>query len=468
MIKTTTLKTSLIIACICLTTTLFSQVENTIEYNDFNFDTNSGFTGFVTSNPGSIAIGTLIKRTANLPSDEAAATGTSVLGYTRPANNEGHYTDLKTSKSVKLAGHESNLNYEGVSWLVMQTVNISSYLEMKATFATQSQYHEGADDESFKVLIGFNYTDGTDPSTVSWTDVTANVTDVNGVFGNDGAWALSSLDLSSYIATAGSDKFVLAFQYEYHNDGNAFSSTNNRNGNWNISDVKYAWNGYTETLENYTDPDATFSTETYTGDNSFSWTIAAKTTKNRMGPTKELYMVADKTGLLSGTISGGIGSFSVSCIDLFNTDQRDLELLINGSVAGTLSHSGAEAYTFKIEGINITGDITIGLRNTDTSNGSVAFDNLTWTTFSGVASLEDDLLKKSISIYPNPTRNFIHIANNDAIKISSINLLDLTGRIIYSSNNPNSINVESYPKGIYILYITSENGGNTSSKIIVN
>ncbi|WP_139958481.1 T9SS type A sorting domain-containing protein [Flavicella sediminum] len=468
MIKITTLKTILISTCFSLTANLFAQVENTIEYNDFQFATNSGFTGFVTHNPGSIAESTLIKRTSNIPTDEASAPGTSDLTYTRPANNEGHFTDAKVSKSVKLSGHESNLNYEGISWLVTQAVDISSYLNMTASFATQSQYHEGADDESFKVLIGFNYTDGTDPSTVTWTDVTANITSINGVFGNDGAWALSAIDLSSYIATTGSDKFVLAFQYEYHNDGNPFSGTENRNGNWNIADVKYSWNGYTETLENYTDENNVWSTETYTGDHGFSWTIEGKTTSTRMGSSKEIYMVADKTGLLSGTIPGGIASFAVSCIDLFNTTQRDLELLINGEVAGTLSHSGAEAYTFKVDNIDIAGAITIGLRNADTSTGSVAFDNLSWTAYSAVASVENDLLNESINIYPNPTNNYIHIANYEDLQIATVRLLDLAGKIIYNSNTTNPIDVQSYAKGIYIVSIQSEAGGIYNSKVIVN
>ncbi|MDG1803522.1 T9SS type A sorting domain-containing protein [Flavicella sp.] len=447
--------------------TCFAQVENIVEYNDFQFDTNSGFTSFVSHNPNNVAVGTLIKRTANLPTDEVDAPGTSILGFIRPTNNIGHYTDVRTPKSIKLSGNSSTENYEGISWLVTQSVDISKLLEMSVCFASQNQYHEGADDEDFQVLIAFNYTDGADPSTATWIDVTANITNINGIYANDGNWAYSNLDLADHISTSGSDKFVLAFKYTYHNDGNPFSGTDNRNGNWNISDVKYSWSGYQETLENYTDPTNEWSTESYAGDNGFSWTIEAKTTTNRIGPTKELYMVADKTGLTSGTISGGIKSFAVSCKNIFTTTSANLELLINGNTVGTTSNTtNDEEYIFKVENIDITGDFTIGFRNADTSNGSVAFDNLMWATYSGVASTKSQE-KISFSAYPNPVRNTLFIKTQQNTTIDTVQLIDLTGKIIYESAAVSSIDIQSIKSGLYILFLTTKNGISSSTKIVI-
>lgn len=109
----------------------------------------------------------------------------------------------------------------------------------------------------------------------------------------------------------------------------------------------------------------------------------------------------------------------------------------------------------------------------NTRNGALVgtTDGATYATNSScaVASVEDDILSQGISIYPNPTNNFINIRSIDSnIEIKNVNLMDMLGRTIYSSNESKSIDVSSFTEGIYFLKLQSQDGGVLSKKIIVN
>lgn len=61
---------------------------------------------------------------------------------------------------------------------------------------------------------------------------------------------------------------------------------------------------------------------------------------------------------------------------------------------------------------------------------------------------------ESITIYPNPTKNFISI-NAQANKLEVINI---SGETLFEDKNSNQVNVESLTQGIYYLKITLQNG----------
>ncbi len=73
--------------------------------------------------------------------------------------------------------------------------------------------------------------------------------------------------------------------------------------------------------------------------------------------------------------------------------------------------------------------------------------------------ISEQLSDKSISIFPNPTT--IELTIQSQAQISSIEISDLTGRIIFTSQ-PNTtlikVNTEAFPTGCYFLCITIENG----------
>lgn len=231
-------KITLLILFTCLLYKTEAQ-ETIIYYDDFRFANNSGFQGFVTSNPDGLAVGDIIIRNTDLPDE------TTVLGYTRPTNNFGDRTDARDQRHVSLVGHISNDNYTATSWVVTDPVDISTSSNMVITFALRNRFRndDGDADPNFKILIATNYTITTDPTTVIWTDITSQVFRVsnNSVFESNPNWNLFYYNATSQIASTGSDKFALAFQYESFKGVNAFSGTN-RNGNWFISDVKYAEN----------------------------------------------------------------------------------------------------------------------------------------------------------------------------------------------------------------------------------
>ncbi len=139
----------------------------------------------------------------------------------------------------------------------------------------------------------------------------------------------------------------------------------------------------TETFENMTL--SGWGSETYIGDYGVEWTVIAKGVSGYINPSKGIYFHHNNQGIVlqSGTIPGGISSFSVTCKDLFNTGARVIELLINDNVVDSFTHNGTEVYTYTVDSINISGDFTIAIRNASGSaySNTIAIDNVTWTGY---------------------------------------------------------------------------------------
>lgn len=74
-----------------------------------------------------------------------------------------------------------------------------------------------------------------------------------------------------------------------------------------------------------------------------------------------------------------------------------------------------------------------------------------------------------ITIYPNPTNNFIKIQNSENLsKNYEYKIADLTGRIVKNGNSKfnEEINVENLQSGNYIIQIKNENGELFNQKLI--
>jgi len=88
---------------------------------------------------------------------------------------------------------------------------------------------------------------------------------------------------------------------------------------------------------------------------------------------------------------------------------------------------------------------------------------------SNILSVEDTSFSSNITVYPNPSNSIISIQNlNPSIKIKAVNLIDLTGRLLYQQQNANPIQVKPYAKGVYFLKIKNEMGTAIQKKIIIN
>jgi photosystem II stability/assembly factor-like uncharacterized protein len=86
----------------------------------------------------------------------------------------------------------------------------------------------------------------------------------------------------------------------------------------------------------------------------------------------------------------------------------------------------------------------------------------------GTNSLGSSNSEISISIYPNPAQDFVTI--NDVPSGSTINMLDVTGKIVYSSvilNGQTTINTVDIEKGVYIIQAENK-GAVTNQKLVVN
>ena len=71
--------------------------------------------------------------------------------------------------------------------------------------------------------------------------------------------------------------------------------------------------------------------------------------------------------------------------------------------------------------------------------------------YSGITAVE--LLKSpEIIIYPNPTNGIVFVTGNPA----AITVLNINGKVLFQDINTNSINLQNYPEGIYLIKINEK------------
>ena len=92
------------------------------------------------------------------------------------------------------------------------------------------------------------------------------------------------------------------------------------------------------------------------------------------------------------------------------------------------------------------------------SNQSIAFgsgSNRYWKVFlnAGVLQTDDFMSNTSeIAVYPNPSNAIFHVASKNGAENMSLDVNDLAGRTILKTEG-NSIDLSTFPKGIYLLNI---------------
>ncbi len=92
-------------------------------------------------------------------------------------------------------------------------------------------------------------------------------------------------------------------------------------------------------------------------------------------------------------------------------------------------------------------------------------------TVSQSLSTNNTKIATKISVYPNPSTNFVIVENSkNNNNLFDYNILDITGRIVFSGNAKynEKINTESLTKGNYILEIKDNEGQVYNKKLIIN
>lgn len=129
--------------------------------------------------------------------------------------------------------------------------------------------------------------------------------------------------------------------------------------------------------------------------------------------------------------------------------------------------------------VNPSGTLTwaLDLPTYITSFGEDANGELYCTNGSIVYKIIDSSLsnssfdKNSISIYPNPAKTQLTIENATNTAFNSIQIMDITGKLLYAENNLNvtskTINVSSFTDGLYIIVAEDFSGNQFKSKVII-
>ena len=163
------------------------------------------------------------------------------------------------------------------------------------------------------------------------------------------------------------------------------------------------------------------------------------------------------TAELSWTENGTATSWEIAVVPDFNV----------GSTIPTTGWIAATSNPFIITGIPPSFDcyaffVRSACSLTEVSNWTGASTlGCSITAYNYFLTLSNDSFvsnseNNKFQIYPNPTKNIIHIKNNS--EIEKIKIFDYLGKeVLTQTQNYNEINVENLSKGIYLLEINSEN-----------
>jgi len=220
----------------------------------------------------------------------------------------------------------------------------------------------------------------------------------------------------------------------------------------------------TESFENIPASASSYATRTWTGDSGLDWTATDARTDQKINTTRAICI---RNGSLAAfTASNGIGNLTVTTKLIFGTVSGTFTLRVNGNSVGTIPYSTTEANT-TIIGINIAGDVIISITDNSNTANRVAFDDLSWTCYSGLGI--ETLSPKEFKIYPNPSKGNFNVIFDDSNGVHSVEIFSLLGQKVFEKNNTqgSSISVTNLAKGTYLIKVTKDSKSRTE-KIIIN
>ena len=89
-------------------------------------------------------------------------------------------------------------------------------------------------------------------------------------------------------------------------------------------------------------------------------------------------------------------------------------------------------------------------------NNNVVYVNPEYNECDMPFAVEDNSITNEITVYPNPASDVIKILNDNNLNITNVEIIDLTGRTVLSTDNANDIDISSIPEGQYFVKIIGE------------
>jgi chitodextrinase len=250
--------------------------------------------------------------------------------------------------------------------------------------------------------------------------------------------------------------------------GNTSPQSNSANGTTAVFSTSCA----SESFENIplatpTTPASQYFTRNWTGDSGIDW----EATDARTDQVINTKAICIRNGYLSATSSpNGIGNLTVTTQQFFTGNSGTFNLRVNGNVVGTIPYS-TTLTTTTITGINIVGDVIISITDNSNLNATtksrVAFDDLSWTCYSGLGL--ESLSQKEFKIYPNPSNGNFNVIFDDSNSTNSVEVISLLGQKVFEKKNVqnSTISVTNLAKGTYLIKVTKDSKSRTE-KIIIN
>ena len=129
--------------------------------------------------------------------------------------------------------------------------------------------------------------------------------------------------------------------------------------------------------------------------------------------------------------------------------------LVSGNIE--LPHKDDYGFTeFNVDLSKYAGQkIYVGLQHIADKDGFVAFfDDFYFEHFSyDMTGISQHSIDNDIRVYPNPVADVLYVETNDVVKLT---VSSLSGSVVLSEENVNSIDVSSLPVGIYLVTIQTD------------
>lgn len=130
------------------------------------------------------------------------------------------------------------------------------------------------------------------------------------------------------------------------------------------------------------------------------------------------------------------------------------------ATAGTISFSpNASSANVVASGLDVVGDYSFTYTVTGTTAPcNSSFSDVVNVGVSSIVAIEDDVTKLGVTIFPNPVTDNLNINVSALDNTKSVQLLDVTGNVLFSSENKDVMNFNTalIPSGTYLVRITTE------------